>query len=99
MVMTHVVEEGFAHRVILVKGLGFVGYCLLDGYYPGLELTETSCHTTEATHLEEVLDWSFSPQNASFGTIYKVIELNPALHNVSCLSIRGTLLELLSPEQ
>eukprot|EP00730_Choanoeca_flexa_P000804 TRINITY_DN10342_c0_g1_i1.p2 TRINITY_DN10342_c0_g1~~TRINITY_DN10342_c0_g1_i1.p2 ORF type:complete len:373 (+),score=60.10 TRINITY_DN10342_c0_g1_i1:2258-3376(+) len=45
MVVVEVVEMHYASLALLVKGL---------------ELTETSCHTTEATHLEHSLDWTFT---------------------------------------
>ena len=32
----------------------------------GLELTETSCHTTEASHLEEVLYWAHGAESRRF---------------------------------
>ncbi|EDQ90959.1 uncharacterized protein MONBRDRAFT_36307 [Monosiga brevicollis MX1] len=52
MMMVHLLEAGLFHAVFLVQGL---------------ELTETSCHTTEATHLEEVLDYVLPEKKRGLG--------------------------------
>eukprot|EP00045_Choanoeca_perplexa_P014530 m.171701 g.171701 ORF g.171701 m.171701 type:complete len:1061 (+) comp16709_c0_seq1:89-3271(+) len=54
----------FENRMMVVEVIELT-YNAIQLLVKGLELAETSCHTTEATHLETALDWTFSAHSSA----------------------------------